>query len=60
MGNNGEIVGIIHQYGKDDFSIWNVQLSEDDANTISKILEKYDTTGYSVRGNSQIQIKEVF
>lgn len=58
--NNISLVGFIHQYGEDDFSIWNVQLSEEDKKSIETILEKYQDQGFSVRGNSQIKIEEAF
>ena len=58
--SNINLVGFIHQYGNDDFSIWNVQLSAEDENAINAILEKYQTQGLSVRGNSEIKIKEAF
>ena len=58
--SNVNLVGFIHQYGNDDFSIWNVQLSAEDEKAINAILEKYQTQGLSVRGNSEIKLKEAF
>ena len=58
--SNVNLVGFIHQYGNDDFSIWNVQLSAEDKKAINAILEKYQTQGFSVRGNSQIKLEEAF
>ena len=58
--SNINLVGFIHQYGNDDFSIWNVQLSDEDQKAIEAILEKYRDNGFSVRGNSQITIEEAF
>ena len=58
--SNVNLVGFIHQYRNDDFSIWNVQLSAEDEKVINTILEKYQTQGFSVRGNSELTIKEAF
>ena len=58
--SNVNLVGFIHQYGENDFSIWNVQLSAEDKKAINAILEKYQTQGFSVRGNSELTIKEAF
>ena len=58
--SNINLVGFIHQYGANDYSIWNVQLSAEDKKIINAILEKYQTQGLSVRGNSEIKIKEAF
>ena len=58
--SNVNLVGFIHQYGENDFSIWNVQLSAEDKKAINAILEKYQTQGFSVRGNSQIKLEEAF
>lgn len=58
--SNVNLVGFIHQYGADDLSIWSVQLSAEDEQAINAILEKYQTQGFSVRGNSQMTLEEVF
>lgn len=58
--NNISLVSFVHSYGKNDFSIWNVQLSEEDKKAIEAILEKYQDQGFSVRGDSQIKIEEAF
>ena len=58
--SNINLVGFIHQYGANDYSIWNVQLSDEDQKNIEAILEKYQTQGFSVRGNSEIKLKEAF
>ena len=58
--SNVNLVSFIHQYGENDFSIWNVQLSAEDKKAINAILEKYQTQGFSVRGNSELTIKEAF
>lgn len=58
--SNINLVGFIHQYGENDFSIWNVQLSAEDEKAINAILEKYQDNGLSVRGNSQLTIEEAF
>lgn len=58
--SNVNLVGFVHQYGANDYSIWNVQLSTEDEKAINTILEKYQTQGLSVRGNSEIKIKEAF
>ena len=58
--SNVNLVGFVHQYGANDFSIWNVELSTEDKKAINAILEKYQDNGLSVRGNSQIKLKEAF
>lgn len=54
------LVGFIHQYGANDFSIWNVQLSDEDQKAIEAILDKYRANGISIRGNSEMKLEEVF
>ena len=58
--SNVNLVGFVHQYGANDFSIWNVQLSAEDKKSINAIFEKYQTQGMSVRGNLEIKLKEAF
>ena len=58
--NNVKLVGFIHQCGANDFSIWNVQLSDEDRKSIEAILAKYETEGFSIRGNSQVKLEEAF
>ena len=45
-----ELIGFIYEHGNDDKSIHIVELSEEDRNTIEKILLKYEAEGSSVRG----------
>ena len=54
------LVGFVHQYGKDDFSIWGVQLSDEDESAIMEILQKYEDKGISVRGDLHTELKEVY
>ena len=56
----GELVGFVHRYGTDDYSICAVELSDADRDAINSILKKYQNDGVSVRGNSQITLSEVF
>ena len=58
--NNVKLVGFIHRYGANDFSIWNVQLSDEDKESIEAILAKYETEGFSVLGNLQVKLEEAF
>ena len=58
--SNVNLVGFIHQYGANDFSVWSVQLSTEDEQAINAILEKYEAKGISVRGDLNIRLKEVF
>ena len=58
--NDVNLVGFIHQYGENDFSIWNLQLSDEDQKAIEAILDKYRANGISVRGNSEMKLEEVF
>ena len=59
LTNETSLVGFVHQYGKDDFSIWSLQLTDSDEELINAILSKYGSRGYSVRGNSRMKLKEV-
>ena len=56
----GELVGFVHRYGTDDYSIWAVELSDADRDAINSILEKYQNDGVSIRGNSQMTLSEAF
>lgn len=60
MMNDTRISGIIFEHGKDDFGLWEgFVLSEEDENTIWKILSKYDTEGCSVRGTRKEIAEEI-
>ena len=54
------LVGFVHQYGKDDFSIWGVNLSDEDETAIMEILQKYSAEGISVRGDLHTELSEVY
>lgn len=41
--------GFIYCHGKDDYSQWDVEISQKDQEAIEKILKKYETEGSSVR-----------
>lgn len=58
--SNINLVGFIHQYGENDFSIWGVQLSAEDEEAIEAILDKYRANGCSVREDSKLTLEEVF
>ena len=52
MSDGIRISGIIFEHGVDDYGLWEgFVLSEKDEIAIWKILQKYDTDGYSVRGS---------
>ena len=51
-----ELIGFIWQHGDDDYSIWTVGLSDEDMKAVLEILERYETNGYSVRGDSTLTI----
>lgn len=55
------ICGIMMQYGNgNDFSFWNgFSLSDEDNETIQKILMKYDTEGCSVRGTWEGVVEDI-
>lgn len=57
--NQVVLVGFVHQYGENDFSLWGVQLTEEDERAISTILQKYEARGVSVRGNATISVEEI-
>lgn len=57
-----ELIGFLFYEGidDDDFTLWNVTLSKDDADKITAILEKYRNEGISVRGKpDEISITDV-
>lgn len=54
------LVGFVHNYGKDDFSIWGVNLSEEDEMAIMEILQKYEDQGISIRGDLSMELNEVY
>ncbi len=57
--NNVTLVGFVHQYVENDFSLWGVQLSEGDERAINEILQKYEARGVSIRGDATISIEEI-
>lgn len=49
-----EIVGIITQYGEDDFSLWeNFSLTPEEREKIQNVLHHHETEGRSVRGSKE-------
>lgn len=45
------ICGVMHQYGKDDFSAWiGFTLTEEEEKIIEEILMRHSSEGYSIRG----------
>lgn len=50
--SNVNLIGFIHQYGENDFSVSIIQLSDEDKKAIEAITKKYETQGFSIRGNS--------
>ena len=45
-----ELIGFVFKHDDKDYSLWLTDaISETDRNKIAEILEKYDTTGCSVR-----------
>lgn len=56
-----KISAIVFEHGKDDFELWSeFSLSKEDEDKIMSILNKYDTDGFSVRGNMAVNIKSVY
>ncbi|MBR0315665.1 MAG: hypothetical protein IJQ99_02225 [Synergistaceae bacterium] len=54
------IVGFIDK-NADDYTIWNVELNKNDAETINSILAKYQNDGYSVRGSKdELKVSDAF
>lgn len=58
--SRADLAGFIYRHGEDDFTLWAVQLSEEDETAIKNILEKYDTDGFSLRDSGSMRIDEVF
>lgn len=44
-----ELVNMIFKYGEDDYVLWNTEIPADDE-LLTKLLEKYENSGSSVRG----------
>ena len=59
MNDDIKLIGFIHQYGEDDFSIWTLELDKEDEDAIMAILDKYEDCGCSIRGNGKMTITEV-
>ncbi|WP_277219365.1 hypothetical protein [Peptoniphilus vaginalis] len=53
------ISSIIFKHGDDDYSIWIPDFSAEEMEKITKLLEKYSTEGYSVRGSKKDLIEEL-
>lgn len=43
------LCGFLYQHGADDFSLWEVDISEEDQEKIEQILMKYECCGCSTR-----------
>jgi len=53
------LIGFIFKNGENDFSLINPDLPDEDRVAIEAILNKHINSGCSVRGNANLQIKEV-
>ena len=55
-----ELVGIVTQFGKNDFSYWEgFSLTEEEKEQIQKIFQRHETEGYSVRGSRNDIAREI-
>ena len=53
------IVGFVFEHGPEDYSLWETDaISDEDQEKLHQILQKYDTTGCSVR-NCYEQIRAI-
>lgn len=54
-----KLVGFVFEYGPEDYSLWETDaITDEDQKVLWEILQKYDTTGSSVR-NCYEQIKAI-
>lgn len=54
------LCGFVWCHGKEDFSVWEVNLRKEDRDAIEKILSKYETEGSSERNCYYSRFKDVF
>ena len=60
MEDKIRISGIIFEYGKDDYGLWEgFNLTEDEENQIMEILMNHDTEGFSIRGTRKEIVEEI-
>ena len=53
-----KLIGFIWQHGDDDYSTWKVELSDEDMAAVMDVLVRYETEGYSVRGDGALTVSE--
>ena len=51
MSDGVKLAGFVHEYGDDDYSVWFVELDDEDARAIDEVLARYEADGWSVRGD---------
>ena len=57
--NEIRLVGFIYEHGPNDYSLWETDaITDEDQEKLYQILQKYDTTGCSIR-NVYEQIKAI-
>ena len=49
----------IHKYGDDSVSYFVTELSDEDADAVDAILEKYSATGFSCRGGMTVVFEDL-
>ena len=49
--DTGKLMGFIYKHLDGTYSLWGTDISEEDAQAIGGILDKYQSEGCSVRGN---------
>lgn len=55
-----EVVGIVTQFGKNDFSYWEgFSLTDEEKEKIQEIFQRHETEGCSVRGNRNDIAREI-
>lgn len=54
------VVGLVTQYGNNDFSYWEgFSLTDDEKKQIQEILQRHETEGFSVRGSRNDIAREI-
>lgn len=54
-----DLVAVVFKHGKDDYGLWQLDIPRSEKKKIMDILNKYDTTGCSIRGTAT-EIAEEF
>lgn len=58
---NPIMTGFVYQHKDGTYTIWNVEVTEEDQCRIEEVLSNYETSGISVKGSlKELNLMEVF